>query len=260
MMTSYKIVIPTYERTKVLIKKTLKVLEDSKIDPRLVYIFVDDKAQKIKYEQALENNKYNRNIIIGKRGLTNISNFIVDYFPTGERLVAMDDDITGLYKLDNQNKLKRVNNFKQILHKGFKLLEEKKLQLFGFYPVANAYFMQTKKVQPGGINTGLSFIYGAFYGFINDKSLRFYKSTQYKNDYHYSILSYLKYGGVLRFDKLTFKSTIYAKGGNNAAGRTIEKENECAARLQKKYPDLVTFHTKKDGRNQIKFLKQTHSS
>ena len=48
MMTTYKIVIPTYERTKVLIKKTLKVLEDSKIDPRLVYIFVDDKAQKIK--------------------------------------------------------------------------------------------------------------------------------------------------------------------------------------------------------------------
>ena len=255
-MNNYKIVIPSYERTKTLINKTLKTLEESKINPDIVYIFVDDKAQKIKYEKALENNKYNKNIIIGKKGLTNISNFIIDYFRNGEFLIAMDDDINGLFKLAGDKKLDKISNLKPIFNRGFRLLKKNNLQLFGFYPVANAYFMRTKKVQPGGINTGLSFIYGAFYGFINDKNIRFFKPTQYKNDYEYSILSYLKYGGVLRFDRLTFKSTIYANGGNNAAGRTIDKENKCALALKKKYPKIVDFQIKKDGRLQIRFLKQ----
>ena len=45
-MNDYVIAIPSYKRNETLKKKTMKVLSEYKINPKIIYIFVADNSQK----------------------------------------------------------------------------------------------------------------------------------------------------------------------------------------------------------------------
>ena len=47
--TNYKVAIPSYKRATTLRDKTLKVLQEHKISPSKIHIFVADKKQKKEY-------------------------------------------------------------------------------------------------------------------------------------------------------------------------------------------------------------------
>ena len=74
----YIIAIPSYKRNNLLNNKTLRVLQEYKINKDLIYIFVSDKEEKEIYENNIDN--YYNKIIIGEKGMKNIRNFITDYF------------------------------------------------------------------------------------------------------------------------------------------------------------------------------------
>ena len=106
MKISYIIAIPSYKRHIIIKNQTLAVLEKYKILPSLIYVFVANKTEEILCKTSLDNAYQKKiKIVIGKKGLKNQRNFISSYFPKMTCIVQMDDDIKGIYKLTNYNKL-----------------------------------------------------------------------------------------------------------------------------------------------------------
>ena len=71
-----KIAIPSYNRYDSINDKSFKVLYDAGYKPDMIDLFVADKKQYKLYKQQIHKDI---NIIIGKKGLKNIRDFIIDY-------------------------------------------------------------------------------------------------------------------------------------------------------------------------------------
>lgn len=228
-------VIPSYQRKDVLIKKSLSVLYDYHIDKEDIYIFVADEEQLEEYSDVVA---MGYNVIVAKKGLTNARNFIIDYFKEGQKIVALDDDIIAIEKMISKTKLKPIDNLKQFINNGFKELEKQGLQLGGVYASRNPYFMKNN------ISTDLKYIVGAFYFFINDKSQKINPIFDLCEDYARTIKSFIKYGGVLRYNYITIKTSYYTSEGGLAdyrkgviKGKTPEEISKTA--LYNKYPNYI---------------------
>lgn len=225
---SYVVVIPSYGRAKLLKKKTLSMLEKGGVSKKQIIIFVANEEEKREYE----NNNPDYTIIVGKPGITEQRNFIVNYLEEGTRAVFIDDDVAELLKMEGDRlvHLKNVNGF---IKKGFKEAKKRGFHLWGIYPVRNAYFMKPRPT----IDTGLSFILGTFYGQIirHDKTLL--PHVKEKEDIENSILHYKKDGGVLRFNKITLRTKFnVAKGGLGILDDERKRIHKDAAEyLEKKY-------------------------
>lgn len=237
------IAIPTYNRSDVLERKTLTTLLEGGINPKQIYIFVANQKEKKIYEDIIPRDKYNE-MIVGKIGITNQRKFIKNYFKEGEHVVSIDDDVEGIYKLSGE-KLVEIKA-KPFFVAAFKRLEKEKKFMWGIYPVRNPFFMKQT------VSTGLSFIIGALHGYIvrHDKSLEPNKNAEGKEDYHQSILYYLKDGGVVRFNNITIKTKFLAKGG--LGEDRFERNRLSAEFLQQKYPDIVTIFHRKNGMTEIR--------
>jgi hypothetical protein len=72
-----------------------------------------------------------------------------------------------------------------------------------------------------------------------------------KEDYETSILYYLKDGGVLRFNHVTFKTKFNAEGGLGTD--RFEKNKNAALYLKEKYPDIVNIFNRANGTYEVKF-------
>ena len=175
-LKKYVVAIPSYRRPETLRDRTMKVLRNYNIDPKRIDIFVADKEQKKIYENILSSNSYN-NIIIGQPGIKNIRNFMPRYYPEGQHIFYMDDDIYGVYEAQNKvdisnrkhNKLVKLRSLKDLINKGFKMSEETGLTNWGVYPVFNPFFMKptTNKVNDY-VGTKLGYIIGFMTGVINN--------------------------------------------------------------------------------------------
>ena len=95
---NYVIAIPSYKRNEVIMKYTLKVLQEHKINLNKIYVFVAGKIEQNLYFKTLPE-EYHKNIIIGKKGLFKQRNFISTFFPKNQYIVQMDDDIRDITQL-----------------------------------------------------------------------------------------------------------------------------------------------------------------
>jgi len=244
------IAIPTYKRHDILERKTLSTLERGGISPSQIYIFVANEAEKKLYE-SIPSSKYHK-IIIGKLGIANQRIFIKNYFKEGEYVVSIDDDVEGLYQLSG-DKLKEIK-VKPFFEKALEELKKEKRYMWGIYPVRNPFFMKKKT------SKGLSFVIGALHGYIvrHDKSLEPSPLSEAKEDFHQSILYYLKDGGVLRFNDVTIKTKFLAKGG--LGEDRFERNKKSAKYLQRTYPKLVSIFHRKNGMTEIRFTRKNNKA
>jgi hypothetical protein len=241
------IAIPTYQRSTVIEKKTLNTLLEGGVPPSEIYIFVANKQEFNAY-QVVDKSKYNK-IVIGKIGIANQRIFIKHYFEEGSRVVSIDDDVEGLYKLSNE-KLVQIHKVHDFFKKAFHQLDQENKYMWGIYPVRNPFFMKPT------ITTTLSFIIGALHGYIvrHDKSIEPSSKSEGKEDYEQSILYYLKDGGVVRFNDVTIKTKFLAPGG---LGKDRFERNRLSANyLHKKYPKIVTIFHRKNGMTEIKLTRK----
>ena len=58
MSIDYKIAIPSYKRAHTLKNKTLKILQEYKIDPKKIHIFVANEEEKKEYEKVIPKGTY----------------------------------------------------------------------------------------------------------------------------------------------------------------------------------------------------------
>jgi hypothetical protein len=249
-MNEYIICIPSYKRANVCNERTLKTLFENGISPKLVNVYVADKEDYNLYENTLDKKYYNK-LIIGKKGLVQQRQFIMDHQPINKQIVFLDDDIERIdLSLSSRFKKDTLDNF---IKEAFKECVKYKSYIWGVYAVFNPFFRKARKE----MTTELNYIVGAFYGIINRPSstkegkeiqLTITKETGQKEDVERTIKYFIHDGIVLRFNKIGFVTKYYGKeGGLGRFEDRIKPMMEASTKLKKQYGDYGDIKVRGNG-------------
>tara|TARA_Y100000310_G_scaffold202339_1_gene202480 strand:+ start:162 stop:947 length:786 start_codon:yes stop_codon:yes gene_type:complete len=244
----YIIAIPTYKRSQSISQKTLKVLKRHRIPKEKIYLFVANNNEKKEYQTNVPN-KYYGQLIVGRLGLKNQRNFINKYFPEGQYIVEMDDDIESILQIENKedptnriyNNLVNIKGLNNFFKRTFKILKKNNLYLWGIYPVANGYFMTPT------ITYDLKFIVGPLWGMINRHYPDLQQTINEKENVERTLQFYQRDQGLIRFNFITIKTSYYRNpGGMQYENKNRKKESLNSAHyLVKKFPQYATLYLKK---------------
>lgn len=229
----YRIAIPSYKRPDGLKNKTIRTLLREGYTPDDIDIFVSNEEEKTMYSKVLPG--YNL-IVSNTMGLHNKKNFITAYYPEGQHILSMDDDITKMVYAD----ISKYKTLKEVVPAIFRQMHNHNTILGGFFPAGDPRCMRNEWER------GLCFILGAMYCYINDKSIIIQQSSA--EDAERTIKVYEKYKCVVR-NGLYAPVTRYweNKGGITAS----EEDRHSADYIAKKYfadtyPEYVKLVQKKD--------------
>ena len=239
----YVIAIPSYKRSMILLYKTLNFLERNSIDPKLIHIFIveedlDDYKQIPKY-------LYN-DLIVGVKGVVKQREFIDNYFDEGTCIVSMDDDIQDIIYANEHEEIP----LDEFLNNAFELCKKEGAYLWGLYPVGNPFYAKKNR----WYSTHLTFICGAFFGYINRPKLEDIKCVLTYNDgnaedFERSIIYWLYDKKVIRFNTVCIKTVYFGKDGGGMGSIESRKASmEFYARLlHAHYPSYTRVYIKKSG-------------
>lgn len=241
---NYIVAIPTYKRYDEVTTKTLPTLKRGKVPTNKIFVFVASKSEEKLYREKMDPNTYHK-IVVGKKGLVPQRRYISQYFPEGTKIVSMDDDVQNMIQLKKDDSLKKISNLDSFFKRAFNKLKRHDLYLWGVYPVKNNLFMKHKTT------TDLRFIIGVVHGYINRHSKDLYPDMRSvsKEDIEQSILFYLKDGGVLRFNDITFTTKFNAPGGLGVDRFQMNKNAQ--EYLVKTYPKIAKARFRPDGTPEI---------
>jgi len=242
------IAIPSYKRAETLRDKTLKVLRDYKIPKDRIHVFVANKEEFNTYKAILDPNSYG-SLHIAVPGMAAVRNYITRFFPVGKPIFNMDDDIRGFieYSEGAKRNERPLRSLSDAITNGFKEAHKSGFRLFGFYPVANGYFMK-----PGPPTTDLRYIIGSVWGIINPGPI-LKMTIDDKEDYMRSVIMYVLDGGVLRFGNIAPQSAYYKEPGGMQEERTMKRIEGSAKAMVAAFPDLVKINlTKKSGMPEVR--------
>ena len=238
IIMEYVVAIPSYNRPAEIIKKTLKTLADGGVSKERIFIFVANDEQAELYKPT------GYKIVVGVLGIANQRVFISNYFPVGQYIISLDDDVEELQTL-HESKLVRLTDLHTFFTSSYETLMRENLFIWGIYPVRNAFFMKS-----GVMTKSLKFLIGVCYGYINRNIPELYPTAEGKEDIEQSILYFKRDGGVIRFNNIAVKTKFNAEGG---LGKDRFEMNEKASQLlQKKYPDVVKIFHRKNGMSEVR--------
>lgn len=241
-MSQYVIAIPSYKRSTLLLYKTLNFLERNSIDPKLIHIFIVE--EDIDDYKIIPRYLYNE-IIVGVKGLGKQRDFIENYFDEGTYIVSLDDDIDDIiYAIPNQE-----IPLDEFFNNAFDLCKKEEAYIWGLYPVGNPFFAKNNK----WYSTHLTYICGAFYGFINRPKNMDIKCVLTYNDgnmedFERSLTYWLHDKKVIRFNTVCIKTVYFgSSGGLGTLQQRIESMDFYAKLLHANYPSYTTVYIKKSG-------------
>jgi hypothetical protein len=239
----YVVAIPSFKREQTIIQKTLPLLLQYHINPSLIHIFVANQEQYDIYHEVLDPTSYGQ-LIIAVQGMGAVRNFMTSYFPEGQFIFYMDDDITNFFEIDLFQRKKPLNSLHDLIQEGFHECVSKGCRLFGIYPASNPYFMTLST------SFDLKYIIGCCYGIINTHQLQV--TLDDKEDFERSIIMYLLDGGVVRINRVAPITKYYTEKGGMQEERTDERITESAKLLIAKYPHLARINNgKKSGKTEL---------
>lgn len=203
----FKIVIPSYNRFNTIKLNVIHFLTKYELLNSDIFIFT---PQLKEYKNVLQG--LNINLVECKQGLINARNEIRNYFPEGENLVIMDDDVKDV-KLDG--------NLKKEIKESFRIMKKNKIILGSINPTGNEYFRKNEYL------IGLYLCVGCFYFEINNKNPGLYLDTydlfqDEKEDYLRTLKTYHLSGAVFRNDKINIVHKMgKTPGGMNNQNRDL---------------------------------------
>jgi hypothetical protein len=253
--SNWIIAIPSYKRAATLKEKTLSTLQSYKINPSLIHVFVANKEEAATYKATLDPGSYGH-LHIAIPGMAAVRNYITRFFPKGKAIFNMDDDIRGFLEYDGSARRheRPLKDLKAAISRGFAALNKEGLRLFGFYPVANGFFMKE------GYTTDLRYIIGSVWGIINPGPV-LTVTIDDKEDYLRSVIMYLLDGGVIRFSEIAPQSAYYKEEGGMQEERTMSRIDGSARAMVAAFPDLVTLNlSKKSGMPEVRLRDKREES
>lgn len=214
-MKSYdwKVCIRSYKKEKVLKSLTLATLKRGGIPNNRILIFVADEQEREKYDQEL---KGEYEIIVGRKGLLEIDNFMTDYFPENTPLVFMDDDLKKIEFIENRGDVKsshEIENLSDFFDYGFYLCEMKGVHSWTFSAIENKLF----KVNHPFVNVAPSFLTGPVYGAFNQRDLRI--SFGPVDDFERTALFIERDRKMVCFERVCFSNRREEKEGGSVSLR-----------------------------------------
>ena len=241
------IAIPSYKRAETLRDKTLAVLKGYNIPADRIHVFVATTEEKKIYEATLAPGSYGH-LHVAIPGMAAVRNYITRFFPIGKLIFNMDDDIRGFLEWSataNRNE-RPLRDLGCAISRGFTEARKSGYRLFGFYPVANGYFMKNTT------STDLRYIIGSAWGIINPGKI-LTVTIDDKEDYLRSVIMYVLDGGVLRFNHIAIQSAYYKEVGGMQETRTMKRIETSAKAMVAAFPDLVKINlTKKSGMPEVR--------
>ncbi len=231
--------IPSYQRTDVLIKKTLPTLIKSGITLNEIDIFVSSQEEKIDYETKIINEFFTEKVNVINTDILDLAerlNYMLNkFYPEDTEVVLIEDDIRGVCRgKDNIN-------IKEFTKQAFETLRIENLFLWGISPTDSLMY------QKEGYTNDFKFIIGTFYGIIVRHSDDLNVSITYKQDFERTILYNIKDKGVVRFNDIYCKTTYRAVGGlgNDNKNNRLQKEIDACLLMINNYPDYCYQNIKK---------------
>jgi hypothetical protein len=244
--SAFVIAIPSYKRAETLRDKTLALLENKHVPASIINVFVATEEEKRAYEATLKRGSYGK-LIVARPGMGAVRNFITEYFPKGQKIMNIDDDIKDFMELGGDGKLKPVGSLMPIFNNGFKTADKKGFRLFGYYPVANGFFMKPR------ITEDLRYIIGSMWGIVNPGIDKLKVTLDDKEDVQRTLIMYILDGGVLRFEQYTPVTAYYKEPGGMQEERTINRVDKSARALVDAYTGLATLNlSKKSGMTEVR--------
>ena len=257
----YQIAIPSFKRDDKLVKKTLTVLESYSIDPKRVTIFVANEEERQKYAKAVRNSPY-QNLVIAQEGITEVRNFMWNYYPEGTPVLFMDDDVDKVLIIDPRNKDRSIpapDLFDNVIAPGFNAMRENHAYIWGIYAASNERWMVGQdfdddadtgdEKNSSAITIGNVYIIGSFFGAVIRHDPKLLVGCADKEDHERSVTHFIKDGRVVRLDFATVKSDYgtQSTSENFAAGglqetRTHETVRIGAEYMLKHYPKYVRIY------------------
>ncbi len=254
------IVIKSRDRLDTFEKKSYtKIIKKYGYDDRLVYVFVSDDKDLQEYKERFPR----INVIKGDKGIVGIDNFIVNYFPEGQKYIYMNDDVSGVYEALDEKTKRPVQDLKKLMSEIFKEMDEKGSTMGGLYPVLNPYFMARQKNEK---NYELCLIMDPVSCCINNKDVILSEVPVKmddgsifignKTDHEKCILHYKSKGSLVRFNKFGADVEYYNKTGGYR-GRTLHTEKISAEFMLEKYPEYISsVRYKKNGNTSLTLRKK----
>ena len=169
-----------------------------------------------------------------------IRNFMTDYYPEGQEILFIDDDITDFITKNGE-----PIDFMAFIAKGFSDCKAAGLRLWGIHPISNRYFLKEK------VSTDLRYIIGCFYGVINNKTIKV--DLDDGEDKLRTCLYYVLDGGVMRYNWIAPITKYYKEPGGMQTTRTLERQRASGINLLERFPELLHRKDKKDGRIEHRF-------
>lgn len=254
MSYNFVIAIPSYHRSQSIKDNTLRVLDECSVPHNLIKVFVS-KAEVPIYRASLP-----ADIEVVESVLGCIENRarIRAYFPEGQHVVYMDDDLKGIYSIcdftdDHKScHIFRKENVKEPFYKkqipipnllkfladGFDILIKEQAHFGGIYPISNGFFCSHR------YTTDLRYICGGLYFEINIKDFAL-QGDQYSEDFERTCKFFDLDKKVIRFEYCILKTGYYKGDGDNGSpgglveSRTIELSELAQKKLAGMYPEYL---------------------
>lgn len=259
-MQKFIIAIMSHKRPEAICKKTLNYIYNNVSDPKdlKINIFLSDYKQKEEYEYFFNkyfSKKYPNTIeyiISGNSYLQKVNDIHMAY-PVGTKVFVIEDDIIELSKMyikDNKKIYKKIDKLDDYINNGFRICSEKKANIFGMYPVYNAYFSYNT------ISDDFRFLIANAFGFISSKDKKLLLKCDAKSDYERTIRYMLRDGKVIRFNDVAAKTNGYDNsGGFDRFDKRYKSEEYCCKWLIEKFPLMVKEKKCKSRYPEISLIK-----
>jgi hypothetical protein len=229
-------------------------LKEHGIPKDKIYVYVANKNEYKEYQKTLDEGMYNQ-IIIGRVGLVQQREFIMNHFPTGQHIVFLDDDIARI-DLSLSPRFKGTN-LHEFITMAFEDCIKSKSYIWGVYPVFNPFFRKPREE----LSTCLNYVVGAFYGVINRPRMKALQLTLtakdgQKEDVERTLRYFIHDGIVLRYNKIGFVTKYYGKsGGLGTFEERLQPMLEASELLAKHFPEYGWIQKKKTGMTEFKLKK-----
>ena len=249
----YQIAIPSYKRSKKLVKETLETLHSNLISFSKVWVFVVE-AEYDEYSDAIRERfpEFPKDhLVVGLEGLKEQRMFIVDYFDEGAHVLNLDDDVERVCL-----QYTTYPDLDTFIRSAFEDCVKHKAFIWSVYPTFNHFFR--KKTRP--LTTELCMMIGGFHGLINRRNL-FSLTIDQKEDVERSIQHFIHDGVVLRYNQVGFKTKFFSVGGYGGKTERLIPNQLAVSQLMALYPEYGKFKERKDGRHEfvLKPIKQRES-
>ena len=236
----YVVCIPSFKREKLLLSDTLPTLLRTDIKGRII-VFTADEEETVKYRKVLPDFV---EVVTGVRGYPNQRNFIQRYFPVGQHLVIVDDDIKQIIGLNADGKRIKATKMHDFFIRAFEAIDAKGMKMWGINSTNSNLEMKHT------VSVGRIYLVGNFSGVINTHdflldtgdAIPLRKTYQTgKASHEISLLNNDLYGGVMKFRSFGVVSKYWGVPGGHQVSRTPEGEEQAARYLHDKYPNETSL-------------------